>query len=242
MPHSDIPGSKPARGSPGRFAARCVLHRRLSPRHPPRALSTLSSSIPIFSPNPPALTRWSGRSPSNQGTGRHIVLDSAHTGSAADAIRESLPLRFRNFPQYPALARRTRQPSSLVQGTYGPIGPWEPDVKYNAAIALRKPRPSAVSRQPHHAHSSTWRTLRRKEVIQPHLPIRLPCYDFVPITSHTFGASLLAVGPATSGTPGFRDVTGGVYKARERIHRSVADLRLLVIPTSCRRVAACNPN
>ena len=85
-------------------------------------------------------------------------------------------------------------------------------------------------------------TLRRKEVIQPHLPIRLPCYDFVPITRHTFGASLLAVGPATSGTPGFRDVTGGVYKARERIHHSVADLRLLVIPTSCRRVAACNPN
>jgi len=84
--------------------------------------------------------------------------------------------------------------------------------------------------------------LRRKEVIQPHLPIRLPCYDFVPITRHTFGASLLAVRTTTSGTPSFRDVTGGVYKARERIHHSVADLRLLVIPTSCRRVAACNPN
>ena len=84
--------------------------------------------------------------------------------------------------------------------------------------------------------------LLRKEVIQPHLPIRLPCYDFVPIMNHTFGASLLAVRPATSGTTHFHDVTGGVYKARERIHRSVADLRLLVIPTSCRRIAACNPN
>ena len=84
--------------------------------------------------------------------------------------------------------------------------------------------------------------LPRKEVIQPHLPIRLPCYDFVPINYHTFGACLLAVSPATSGTTIFRDVTGGVYKARERIHRSVADLRLLVIPASCRRVAACNPN
>ena len=84
--------------------------------------------------------------------------------------------------------------------------------------------------------------LPRKEVIQPHLPIRLPCYDFVPINNHTFGTCLLAVSPATSGTIIFRDVTGGVYKARERIHRSVADLRLLVIPASCRRVAACNPN
>ena len=46
----------------------------------------------------------------------------------------------------------------------------------------------------------------------------------------------------TSGVTNSRGVTGGVYKARERIHRSVADLRLLVIPTSCRRVAAYNPN
>ena len=63
--------------------------------------------------------------------------------------------------------------------------------------------------------------LPRKEVIQPHLPIRLPCYDFTPITDHTFGACSLAVGSATSGTTGFRGVTGGVYKARERIHRGM---------------------
>ena len=46
----------------------------------------------------------------------------------------------------------------------------------------------------------------------------------------------------TSGTTGFHDVTGGVYKARERIHRSVADLRLLATPTSWGRVADPNPN
>ena len=84
--------------------------------------------------------------------------------------------------------------------------------------------------------------LPRKEVIQPHLPVRLPCYDFVPITDPTFGSSLLAVGPLTSGVTDFRDVTGGVYKARERIHRSVADLRLLATPTSWGRVADPNPN
>ena len=61
----------------------------------------------------------------------------------------------------------------------------------------------------------------RKEVIQPHLPIRLPCYDFTPITSFTFGGVLLAVRLPTSGPPGSHGVTGGVYKARERIHRGM---------------------
>src|SRR5580698_1817377 len=58
----------------------------------------------------------------------------------------------------------------------------------------------------------------RKEVIQPQVLLRLPCYDFTPIMSHTLGACLLAVSLATSSTAHFRDVTGGVYKARERIH------------------------
>ena len=61
----------------------------------------------------------------------------------------------------------------------------------------------------------------RKEVIQPHLPIRLPCYDFTPVIDLTFDSSLLAVEPLASGAPDFRGVTGGVYKARERIHRDM---------------------
>jgi len=80
-------------------------------------------------------------------------------------------------------------------------------------------------------------------VIQPHLPIRLPCYDFTPITDPTFdGCFPCGLAPPASGVADSRGVTGGVYKARERIHRSVADLRLLAIPASCRRVSACNPN
>jgi hypothetical protein len=63
--------------------------------------------------------------------------------------------------------------------------------------------------------------LPRKEVIQPHLPVRLPCYDFTPLTEHTFGAFLPKVGSATSGAPDSGGVTGGVYKARERIHRGM---------------------
>ena len=58
-------------------------------------------------------------------------------------------------------------------------------------------------------------------MIQPHLPVRLPCYDFTLLARHTFGTVPLTVGLATSGTPDSDGVTGGVYKARERIHRGV---------------------
>ena len=61
----------------------------------------------------------------------------------------------------------------------------------------------------------------RKEVIQPHLPIRLPCYDFTPVIGPAFGSSLLAVGSLTSGVTDSHGVTGGVYKTRERIHRGI---------------------
>ena len=61
----------------------------------------------------------------------------------------------------------------------------------------------------------------RKEVIQPHLPIRLPCYDFTPVISPAFGSSLLTVGSLTSGVTDSHGVTGGVYKTRERIHRGI---------------------
>ena len=84
--------------------------------------------------------------------------------------------------------------------------------------------------------------LPRKEVIQPHLPVRLPCYDFTPLTLHTFGASPLDgwagdFGCRRLGWCDGRCVQGpGTYSPRR------ADPRLLAIPTSCRRVAAYNPN
>ena len=61
----------------------------------------------------------------------------------------------------------------------------------------------------------------RKEVIQPQVLLRLPCYDFTPIMNYTLGGCSLAVSAPTSSATHFRDVTGGVYKARERIHRSM---------------------
>ena len=94
-------------------------------------------------------------------------------------------------------------------------------------------RPAMLRRSTRHS---------RKEVIQPQVPLRLPCYDFAPVTELTLDGCALAVRPPASGPSSFHGVTGGVYKARERIHRGVADPRLLAIPTSRSRVADSDPH
>ena len=81
-----------------------------------------------------------------------------------------------------------------------------------------------------------------KEVIQPHVPVRLPCYDFTLVTDHTVVNALPKVRLSTSGATNFHGVTGGVYKTRERIHSTIADIRLLAIPTSRSRVADFAPD
>ena len=123
--------------------------------------------------------------------------------------------------------------------------------------SLGKHLPQQVSRCSRHAHlyikalCSTLGTISqvhlivvgysssRKEVFQPHLPVRLPCYDLAPVTSFTLGRSSRS---RTLGTPSFHGLTGGVYKARERIHRAMADARLLANPASRSRVADSDPN
>ena len=100
--------------------------------------------------------------------------------------------------------------------------------------------PQAYKTVPSLLPRSTRRNPRsRKEVFQPHLPVRLPCYDLAPVTSFTLGRSFRL---RTSGTPGSHGLTGGVYKARERIHRAMADARLLANPASWGRVADPSPN
>jgi hypothetical protein len=61
----------------------------------------------------------------------------------------------------------------------------------------------------------------RKEVIQPQVPLRLPCYDFTPVADPTVVSCLLAVSALPSGETNSHGVTGGVYKAWERIHRGM---------------------
>ena len=107
-----------------------------------------------------------------------------------------------------------------------------------SSLFLEHPRLSfAVLRQNIIRH-----VLHRKEVIQPHLPIRLPCYDFTPIIGPTLDGWLLKGYPTGFGCYQLswcdvRCVQGpGTYSPQ------YADLRLLAIPTSRRRVAACDPN
>ena len=70
-------------------------------------------------------------------------------------------------------------------------------------------------------HPNSYFFSLRKEVIQPLVLERLPCYDFTPVTGPAFGSSLLSVESLTSGVTDSHGVTGGVYKTRERIHRDM---------------------
>ena len=87
---------------------------------------------------------------------------------------------------------------------------------------LQATAPSAcLPLQPISVSTAHGARLSRKEVIQPHLPIRLPCYDFTPVMNLTVATAPLAVRLAASGETHSHGVTGGVYKARERIHRDM---------------------
>lgn len=82
----------------------------------------------------------------------------------------------------------------------------------------------------------------RKEVIQPQVPLRLPCYDFTPVMKHTVVSGLLAVTLPTSGIPPLPWCDGRCVQDPGTYSPQYADLRLLAIPTSCTRVAECNPD
>src|SRR3954470_3326698 len=174
--------------------------------------------------------RWAGRVDTRVDRRAPVSQNStACTASSSARCRAA-----REAPRPPAGAGRQL-------GRPGPV-----DVLAVRSVATVPP---AAARRPYGftdgavSHVPLREGLPRKEVIQPHLPVRLPCYDFPPVTSPTFDGSLpQGVRPPASGVAHSRGVTGGVYKARERIHRGSADPRLLATPPSCRRVSACNPN
>ena len=142
--------------------------------------------------------------------------------------------------QKPGVAIREPKSASIPPRTHRTTGRAKPTTSSTPAT----PPPSHhATRGAHTVGRTSDCILRRKEVIQPHLPVRLPCYDLVPITSLTLDGSIpQGVRPPASGAAHFHDLTGGVYKARERIHRDVADSRLLATPPSRSRVADCDPN
>ena len=111
-------------------------------------------------------------------------------------------------PSTPALSRRCSNQLSY-RPVSGPAG--------NTAAGHGDNRCIATDKCEHRNN----RVVPRKEVIQPHLPIRLPCYDFTPVMNPTVVSGPLAVSIPTSGRTHSHGVTGGVYKTRERIHRGM---------------------
>ena len=115
--------------------------------------------------------------------------------------------------------------SGLLRG----LSPWYLQDKGLTFGIVRAIIRSELDRDPEHRHDQRCLATVRLFVEKFHeqLPLPVPCYDLILVTE-------LALGPQceTSGTPGSPDLTGGEYKTRERIHRSIADLRLLAIPTS----------
>ena len=89
LPHSEIPGSKPVGGSPGLIAACYVLHRLLTPRHPPYALQSLTvNPLPL---NTPALSQRSCLYPV-------AIFSCQRTASLASASNiENCKLKIVNF-------------------------------------------------------------------------------------------------------------------------------------------------
>ena len=117
-------------------------------------------------------------------------------------------------PSFPSSAADFCQPCCPVTAPY-----WSTSLP--AFISVRIPLSSTRSTFRMKLCSFLLRLLLRKEVIQPHLPIRLPCYDFTPVIGLALDGWLLAVASPALGTPNSHGVTGGVYKARERIHRGM---------------------
>ena len=207
-----------------------VLHRFLVPRHPPCALKNLATDARVHC----AVLK------------QRPATHHPHTNSAGFTGAGTEDPTIRPCPQDPTTCptRRTHRTHTL----HAPKGCSTSGVRRSCVPnSQRSTHEQTTVRHALTQWPSAWpwpgEVLLRKEVIQPHLPVRLPCYDFVPIAGPTFDSSLpQGVGPPASGVTDFRDVTGGVYKARERIHRSNADLRLLATPTSWGRVADPNPN
>ena len=256
--------------SPWLFAASHVLHRLLAPEHPPCTLCSLATiSLPLahhrgdervrsvlvthFQVSHSALSADRDLTPPREATqsaSRSIIHSfiratgrvpsrrearSCHYSDVRELIRGLPGARFRRHwfwlspridearPVEAGHARRGSRCCRYVKGTCEVVCSRRSDSRHRRKVRVVLDIP-------------------RKEVIQPQVLLRLPCYDLVPVTRLTVVASLPKVGLTTLGTPGFRGLTGGVYKAQEHIHRGIADPRLLAIPPSCRRISAYNPN
>ena len=141
--------------------------------------------------------------------------------------------------ELPASTLSVWRSNQLSYGTVRPGGPAGLPQRYRKGKGQGRHKQARAASEPERRLRAEHGACSRKEVFQPHLPVRLPCYDLAPITGFTLGRPSRS---RTSGAPGFHGLTGGVYKARERIHRAMADARLLANPASWGRVADPSPN
>ena len=124
--------------------------------------------------------------------------------------------------RFPSIAPPKASLFSVVVGTTYASAPFHPllEASFHRSCLFASAQLTLYPRKLNSIYNLYFFFLR-KEVIQPHLPIRLPCYDFTPVIGPAFGSSLLTVGSLTSGVADSHGVTGGVYKTRERIHRDI---------------------
>jgi hypothetical protein len=182
--------------SPRPIAASHVLHRLLVPRHSPFALDNLTTkmlaSTVQFSTNDQPTTR----SAPHQTRQPPAVCEARPCLAAREA--QHAPLKAlkdnqRLFLQDPtgcstSSPSRTRTPFHTTKGGRTRRNPAVAEERLTSVSAIEHPDPTFAGRgllAPFRV-----KVLLRKEVIQPHLPVRLPCYDFVPIASPTFDGSL----------------------------------------------------
>ena len=181
--------------SPRLIAAVHVLHRLLVPRHPPCALNILTV-IKIFVPSAHSLVhdRWSvnallrsvipviGQLCSFQGPRRRPLAQTPHIFCRAPARGRSLKTQQHAVP-LASQAKHVISPVDIARSRWLVR-------RGNATTRLRAPKnPPTSPWRSRDDRSKSW-SFPRKEVIQPHLPVRLPCYDFTPVTSPTFDGSL----------------------------------------------------
>ena len=158
-------------------------------------------------------------------TGGACALRSAYPGGAnrdrtGDLLLAKQALSHLSYgPRTPAPPASASAPLTLVG--LGGLEPPTPRLSSVCSDQLSYRPGSACTRTADRCGRPRFQHVSRKEVIQPHLPIRLPCYDFTPVMKLTVVGALLAVRQPASGEPHSHGVTGGVYKARERIHRGM---------------------
>ena len=138
---------------------------------------------------------------------------------------------FKDHRSATALARDAEPTKTVEVNLTGQVGPV---VENQVAVLVISPALDVLPKL--HAVGSL------KEVIQPQVPLRLPCYDFTPIIDQTVDGSLPEGWVTGFGSSQLSWCDGRCVQGPGTYSPQHADLRLLAIPPSCSRVADCNLN